>query len=63
MWGNRFLCGMRDRAHAHLADQGDGNHFAYVGEVDVTPGMLGEYVIDWGPGYRIYLAKDACTGR
>ena len=19
---------------------------------------LGEYVIDWGPGYRIYLAKD-----
>ena len=21
-------------------------------------GGLGEYVIDWGPGYRIYLAKD-----
>jgi putative addiction module killer protein len=20
---------------------------------------IGEYVIDWGPGYRIYLAKDA----
>jgi putative addiction module killer protein len=20
---------------------------------------LGEYVIDWGPGYRIYLAKDS----
>ena len=19
---------------------------------------MGEYVIDWGPGYRIYLAKD-----
>ena len=19
---------------------------------------LGEYVIDWGPGYRVYLAKD-----
>jgi putative addiction module killer protein len=19
---------------------------------------IGEYVIDWGPGYRIYLAKD-----
>ncbi len=29
-----------NRAHAHLADQGDGNHFAYLGEVDVTPGML-----------------------
>ena len=22
---------------------------------------LGEYVIDWGPGYRIYLAKDGDT--
>lgn len=21
-------------------------------------GGIGEYVIDWGPGYRIYLAKD-----
>lgn len=21
-------------------------------------GGMGEYVIDWGPGYRIYLAKD-----
>ena len=24
-------------------------------------GGLGEYVIDWGPGYRIYLAKDGDT--
>ena len=22
---------------------------------------MGEYVIDWGPGYRIYLAKDGDT--
>ena len=22
---------------------------------------LGEYVIDWGPGYRIYLARDGDT--
>lgn len=22
---------------------------------------IGEYVIDWGPGYRIYLAKDGET--
>ena len=22
---------------------------------------IGEYVIDWGPGYRIYLAKDGST--
>jgi RNA-splicing ligase RtcB len=40
VWSNRFLSGMRDRAHAHLADQGDGNHFAYLGEVEVTLEML-----------------------
>lgn len=22
---------------------------------------MGEYVVDWGPGYRIYLAKDGAT--
>ena len=22
---------------------------------------MGEYIIDWGPGYRIYLAKDGDT--
>ena len=22
---------------------------------------IGEYVIDWGPGYRVYLAKDGET--
>lgn len=24
-------------------------------------GGMGEYVIDWGPGYRIYLARDGET--
>lgn len=24
-------------------------------------GGMGEYVIDWGPGYRVYLAKDGET--
>ncbi len=24
-------------------------------------GTIGEYRIDWGPGYRIYLAKDGET--
>jgi putative addiction module killer protein len=24
---------------------------------------IGEYVIDWGPGYRIYLARDAVSKR
>ena len=22
---------------------------------------MGEYIIDWGPGYRVYLAKDGDT--
>ncbi|HUF62598.1 MAG TPA: RtcB family protein [Verrucomicrobiales bacterium] len=33
VWGNCFLCGLRESARIHLADQGDGNHFAYLGEV------------------------------
>ncbi len=33
VWNNRFLCGLREPARIHLADQGDGNHFAYLGEV------------------------------
>ena len=24
-------------------------------------GGLGEYVIDWGPGYRVYLAQDGAS--
>ena len=24
-------------------------------------GRIGEYVIDWGPGYRVYLARDGDT--
>ncbi len=34
VWENRFLNGLRERARAHIADQGDGNHFAYIGEVE-----------------------------
>lgn len=40
VWENRFLTGLRDRASLQLADQGDGNHFAFVGEVDVDEAML-----------------------
>ncbi len=39
VWGNPFLTGLRDRAKLHMADQGDGNHFAYIGGIDVTPEM------------------------
>ena len=40
VWENRFLTGLRERAGAQLADQGDGNHFAFIGEVDVDETML-----------------------
>lgn len=40
VWENRFLNGLRQRAHVHLADQGDGNHFAFIGEMEVTGEML-----------------------
>lgn len=33
VWTNRFLKGLEEQARAHLADQGDGNHFAFLGEV------------------------------
>ncbi len=40
VWLNRFLNGLRERAATQIADQGDGNHFAFVGEVDVDETML-----------------------
>lgn len=33
VWTNPFLSGLQDHARAHMADQGDGNHFAYLGKV------------------------------
>ena len=41
VWNNPFLKGLENRAGMHLADQGDGNHFAYIGEMEVTPGLIG----------------------
>ena len=32
VWENPFLQGLERHAAMHLADQGDGNHFAYLGE-------------------------------
>ena len=40
VWENRFLTGLKERARIHIADQGDGNHFAYVGEVELTLAQL-----------------------
>jgi len=34
VWGNPFLSGLQESARVHIADQGDGNHFAYLGRVE-----------------------------
>ncbi|MCB1091523.1 MAG: RtcB family protein [Verrucomicrobiae bacterium] len=36
VWSNPFLTGLERHAAMHLADQGDGNHFAYLGKMRVT---------------------------
>lgn len=33
VWDNPFLSGLQESARIHIADQGDGNHFAYLGHV------------------------------
>ncbi len=33
VWDNIFLKGLEGHAAMHMADQGDGNHFAYIGKV------------------------------
>lgn len=40
VWLNPFLKGLENRARMHMADQGDGNHFAYIGEMEVTLAFL-----------------------
>ena len=42
VWDNKFLTGLYDWAKVHIADQGDGNHFAYIGEMDITPRLIGK---------------------
>ena len=41
VWKNPFLQGLERHAAMHLADQGDGNHFAYLGKVAFTTAQLG----------------------
>lgn len=36
VWDNKFLNGLQNYARIHMADQGDGNHFAYIGKMQVS---------------------------
>lgn len=40
VWDNRFLSGLQQHAAIHIADQGDGNHFAYVGKLSVSGAFI-----------------------
>jgi tRNA-splicing ligase RtcB len=40
---NPFLTGLTRHARMHMADQGDGNHFAYIGRVSFSPESLAKY--------------------
>ncbi len=40
IWDNAFLQGLQRHAAMHMADQGDGNHFAYIGRLSITPAFL-----------------------
>jgi tRNA-splicing ligase RtcB (3'-phosphate/5'-hydroxy nucleic acid ligase) len=37
---NPFLTQLAGRARAQLCDQGDGNHFAYLGSLSITPALV-----------------------
>lgn len=41
VWSNKFLDGLEEHAAMHIADQGDGNHFAYIGKLRITRSFIG----------------------
>ena len=46
VWDNPFLSGLQESARVHMADQGDGNHFAFLGQVDFGPAELARFEAD-----------------
>ena len=40
VWTNPFLKELQPKAQSHIADQGDGNHFAFIGKMVVTSELL-----------------------
>ena len=57
VWNNSFLQGLQRHAAMHMADQGDGNHFAYIGRVTVN-GLLLEHLETSGHGIHAEAVKD-----
>lgn len=42
VWENKFLKGLEGHALRYLGTQGDGNHFGYIGEIDVTDDLINQ---------------------
>ena len=62
VWDNRFLSGLQEHASMHMADQGDGNHFAYLGKIDWSPAAL-EKLSDAGHNEIAKALSDRCGDR
>lgn len=41
VWDNSFLAGLKHHATIHMADQGDGNHFAFLGRIRIDRELVG----------------------
>ncbi|HEX2750870.1 MAG TPA: RtcB family protein [Verrucomicrobiales bacterium] len=59
---NPFLTGLERHARMHMADQGDGNHFAYIGRVTFTQEALDRFD---AAGHTDFVKRltDAAGGR
>jgi len=59
---NPFLTGLQRHARMHMADQGDGNHFAYIGRVNFTQEALDRFE---KAGHTDFVKRltDAADGR
>jgi putative addiction module killer protein len=56
----QWFCGLNAQAAAKVTVAKLRMELGNTSSIKWFDGM-GEYVIDWGPGYRIYLAKDGAT--
>ena len=43
IWENKFLKSLKERAIIHIADQGDGNHFCFIGELEITDELATQF--------------------
>ncbi len=62
VWSNPFLRGLEEHAAKHLADQGDGNHFAYLGRLRATRAFVRALEVA-GYGEIARALSDAAEGR